>query len=165
MPLPWSSSPVEQQQMRKQAVPLKDRTNQAAQYESKKLSDEENGNSDLGRPTKRRTLPWQNEEEKEAASTPMPKKSQNSLPWNTTASALKERQKQLRDKGKEVKARDEAENNNATMKQRMGKGAVSRVFLSDEQQHVLDLVINQKKSVFYTGSAGKASWLLNCNNI
>ena len=155
MPLPWSSSPVEQQQIQRQAVPLKDRTNQAIQHERKESNDEKKGDSDLRRPAKRRALPWQNEEEKEISSTPIQKKAQNSLPWNTTASALKERQKQLRDKGKEVKARDEAENNNATLKQRTTKGAVSRVFLSDEQQHVLDLVINQKKSVFYTGSAGK----------
>ena len=157
MPLPWSSSPVDQQQyMRRQSVPLKDRTNQAAQHERKSLNHEKRDIYDVERPVKRRALPWQRDEEKEVFATPMPKKSQNSLPWNTTASALKERQKQLRDKGKEVKAQDGVENNDTALKQRMAKGAVSRVFLSDEQQHVLDLVINQKKSVFYTGSAGKA---------
>lgn len=154
MPLPWSSSPVEQQQMRKQAVPLKDRTNEIFRNERRNSADDPKAVGDTGRPAKRRALPWQNEEEKPISATPVSRKSQNSLPWNTTASALKERQKQLRDKGKEAKARDEADADGIGVKQRTSKGGVSRVFLSDEQQHVLELVINQKKSVFYTGSAG-----------
>ena len=154
MPLPWSSSPVEQHQMLKQAVPLKDRTNEALRNDRINSANESKVVDGTGRPAKRRALPWQNMEENTISATPVSRKSQNSLPWNTTASALKERQKQLRDRGKEAKARDEADTDGTGEKQRISKGGVSRVFLSDEQQHVLDLVINQKKSVFYTGSAG-----------
>ena len=154
MPLQWSSSPVEQQQMRRQAVPLKDRTNEALRNERRNSADEAKVVDGARHPAKRRALPWQKEEEKNISATPVSGKSQNSLLWNTTASALKERQKQLRDKGKEAKARDDADTNGTGVKQRTSKSGVSRVFLSDEQQHVLDLVINQKKSVFYTGSAG-----------
>ncbi len=35
------------------------------------------------------------------------------------------------------------------------KNTVHRIFLSEEQQNVLNLVTEYKKSVFFTGSAGE----------
>lgn len=40
--------------------------------------------------------------------------------------------------------------------------ALGKVFLTDEQKHVADLVINEKKSVFFTGSAG---WLMESHDL
>ena len=37
---------------------------------------------------------------------------------------------------------------------RKKKNVIAKMFLSDEQKNVLDLVIAHKKSVFFTGSAG-----------
>ena len=159
MPLPWSSSPASQHQVTRRAVPLKDRTNEQPHSELDRNEDVHASASVSTRPAKRRVLPWEKEKDVPITSTPKVKKAQSQYLWDATASALKEKQKQLRDKGKIAKLKDAAEKDNSTLKPKSKKSGVSRVFLSDEQQHVLDLVINQKKSVFYTGSAGKEASL------
>ena len=102
-------------------------------------------------------------ERKEAAGeayTPLPKaKSDSAFPWNKTASAVKEEQKKLRQGHrkltKDIEGTEAAKSN--TKKKRE---SVARVFLSDEQKSVLDLVAEQKKSVFFTGSAGTGKSVL-----
>jgi ATP-dependent DNA helicase PIF1 len=42
------------------------------------------------------------------------------------------------------------------MKKKKRTNTVHRIFLSEEQQNVLNLVTEYKKSVFFTGSAGKS---------
>jgi ATP-dependent DNA helicase PIF1 len=135
--------------------------------------------------TKRAFLPWsQNqqaantsevedriEEEEEEEKTARPRKKQSMGPkaevtatpkpkaayaWNTTASALKLQQKNFREQNK--KAAKENDTSVDDLKQAVNKrkkNAVARIFLSEEQQHVLSLVTEHKKSVFFTGSAGK----------
>ena len=80
-------------------------------------------------------------------------------PWNKTASAVKEEQKRLRQGHrklvKDVEGTDVAKSN--TKKKRE---ALPRVFLSDEQRSVLNLVVEQQKSVFFTGSAGTGKSVL-----
>ncbi len=46
------------------------------------------------------------------------------------------------------------------MKAKSSRERPARVFLSEEQQYVLDLVIEKKKSVFFTGSAGTGKSVL-----
>lgn len=125
-------------------------------------------------PTKRRTLPWlqadqENNEElktpnKENASRGAPEDSSGNSPyaWNTTASAVKEQQKLLKkanaskkqalfmsnDTGKDVKP--------ASTKNKQ----VQLTMLSEEQKHVLSLVVDEGKSVFFTGSAGTGKSVL-----
>ena len=144
-PLPWSSSPPTHNKM----PPPKP---QAQTY-------------------KRRTLPWvedakaehaQAEKRKrDTAFTPLPKDSP--FPWNKTASAVKEEQKILR-KGHKKLSKDlsrdfEAGSEPSDMKKKR-RAAVPKVFLSDEQMSVLKLVAEQKKSVFFTGSAGTGKSVL-----
>ena len=90
------------------------------------------------------------------AHTPLPKDKANSpYPWNTTASAVKEEQKRLRQGHKKL-VKDQSEK--STVKKR--RETVAKVFLSDEQRSVLNLVAEQKKSVFFTGSAGTGKSVL-----
>ena len=94
--------------------------------------------------------------------TPLPKNKGNSpYPWNKTASAVKEEQKRLRQGHrklvKDVEGTDVAKSNTKKKKKRE---ALPRVFLSDEQRSVLNLVVEQQKSVFFTGSAGTGKSVL-----
>lgn len=100
------------------------------------------------------------EETSSKAYTPLPKDKANSpYPWNTTASAVKEEQKRLRQGHKKLVKDNEGgfERPNAKKKRRE---TVAKVFLSDEQRSVLDLVAEQKRSVFFTGSAGTGKSVL-----
>ena len=83
--------------------------------------------------------------------TPQSKSTQPVHFWDKTASAVKEQQKNLRAQNKKLDAA--AEGSSGVSKKK--KSEVNRIFLSDEQQHVLDLVTEHKKNVFFTGSAGK----------
>ena len=105
----------------------------------------------------------ENKAAREAAAetyTPLPKDiAKSPFPWNKTASAVKEEQKRLRQGHrklvKDVEGTDIAKSN--TKKKRE---ALPRVFLSDEQRSVLNLVVEQQKSVFFTGSAGTGKSVL-----
>jgi ATP-dependent DNA helicase PIF1 len=96
---------------------------------------------------------------KDAASkwafTPLPK--DKNMPWNTTASAIKEEKKMIRDKQK--KKLDETETT-AEAHSRIKTAKLSPIQLTDEQNRVKELVVNQGKSVFFTGSAGTGKSVL-----
>ena len=100
----------------------------------------------------------------EEAVTPLPKnKTKSPHPWNKTASAIKEEQKKHRQQGKKIVKdvqREGSEDNTGKKKVKSSKKTVRAVFLSDEQKKVLDLVVNAKKSVFFTGSAGTGKSVL-----
>jgi len=99
---------------------------------------------------------------KSDASTPLLKQTKkDALPWNTTASTVKQQQKNLREVNKKlVKKNNATEDGLAKAMSTKKKNFVHRVFLSEEQQHVLDLVVRQEKSVFFTGSAGTGKSVL-----
>lgn len=100
------------------------------------------------------------QESSSKAYTPLPKdKASSSFPWNTTASAVKEEQKRLRQGHKKLVKDNEAGPDKSAMKMK-GRETVAKVFLSDEQRSVLNLVTEQKKSVFFTGSAGTGKSVL-----
>lgn len=173
-PIPWSSSPVEHLKTPPKVSGLRKFTyNQPGNLE------------EHSRPTKRRTLPWlENQTKVEPAPesttskpgrgrpkkemktsgefTPLPKDStKSSYPWNTTASAIKEQQKNLRQTNKKlVKTNEATEEGYREAVAKKRQSHVSRVFLSEEQQHVLNLVVEHKKSVFFTGSAGTGKSVL-----
>ena len=190
-PLPWSSSPPSHHQIPPPEPVV------AATTESTR------------NPTKRRTLPWTEEEKRQnlvaagpvhsrkrkrdmadnsknllgqgipesvaenitmqkehalvaqaSGSTPLPKNKSISLyPWNQTASAVKEEQKKLRE-GHRKLAKDSGGSRFPKANNKKKRESVARVFLSDEQKSVLDLVAEQKKSVFFTGSAGTGKSVL-----
>ena len=91
--------------------------------------------------------------------TPLPKDTPDSLyPWNKTASAVKKEQRVLRQGNKnfvrDIKPDPDAEITDTKKKK------IPRPFLSEEQQNVLTLVAKEKKSVFFTGSAGTGKSVL-----
>lgn len=93
------------------------------------------------------------------AYTPLPKdKAYSPYPWNKTASAVKEEQKKIRQGHKKLVKDNEGESEKSKMKK--GRETVAKVFLSDEQRSVLNLVAEQRKSVFFTGSAGTGKSVL-----
>ena len=94
------------------------------------------------------------------AYTPLPKdKAKSPYPWNTTASAVKEEQKRLRQGHKKLIKDNEGGSEKSNVKKKR-RETVAKVFLSDEQRLVLNLVAEQKKSVFFTGSAGTGKSVL-----
>ncbi|KAG9804823.1 hypothetical protein KCU77_g22577, partial [Aureobasidium melanogenum] len=126
--------------------------------------------------SKRRTLPWLKQETSQPEqglqsippskkrvvdSTPVQISKKSALPWNTTASAIKEQKTSLREINKKKSKLNEPSDEviqKAKVKSR--KNMVARVFLSDEQQHVLDLIAEKKKAVFFTGAAGTGKSVL-----
>lgn len=98
--------------------------------------------------------------------------SDKALPWNTTASSMKDKQKAFKEQQKMAKAKLgkqamtsmwEAANEDKTISKKPEKSSrvkPGEIFLSDEQQKVLLLVTKEKKSVFFTGSAGTGKSVL-----
>lgn len=177
--LPWSSSPLEHFQPT--GRPQQSLQSFAFDGTVSKKSGAQQDGSPQPRPAKRRLLPWfeglgpQKDSEptqsiggtkyksRSSMATPAPSRhpdNKASFPWNTTASAIKEQQKKKREETRKMSSRvvdgTEESIRKATSKQKRP----AKVFLSDEQQHVLELVIEKKRSVFFTGSAGTGKSVL-----
>jgi len=100
-------------------------------------------------------------EPEKPASTPAPKEATPQYPFNVTASGLKQQQKVFREQMKaQTKSAQTADDavKEAIKKKKQNK--IHRIFLSEEQQNVLNLVTEYKKSVFFTGSAGTGKSVL-----
>jgi ATP-dependent DNA helicase PIF1 len=75
-------------------------------------------------------------------------------PWNTTMSPVKADQRELRKQQKQLRTsapKDQV---------RKPRDKVPQMFLSDEQRHVLDVIVSEGASVFFTGSAGTGKSVL-----
>jgi ATP-dependent DNA helicase PIF1 len=110
------------------------------------------------RASKRRTVPWldQDNKPKQELFTPLPKdKPQEKYPWNKTASALRDEQKALRQRNKDRQQQKQP----ALGKKASNTNRVPNTFLSDEQRQIIEIV-NQGRSVFFTGSAGTGKSVL-----
>lgn len=95
------------------------------------------------------------------SATPLSK--QRDLLWDATQSAIKEGRKQLKIQSK--KSGSDAhlspeETRTATDSHGIKKTKASAISLSSEQQHVIDLVIKNSQSVFFTGPAGTGKSVL-----
>jgi len=90
--------------------------------------------------------------------TPLPK--DKKMPWNQSASAVKERQRVFKGKQKASKKADQAQIEAMEQHNKKKKAVMAPITLSGEQRRVLDLVIDQQKSVFFTGSAGTGKSVL-----
>ncbi|OKL58060.1 ATP-dependent DNA helicase PIF1 [Talaromyces atroroseus] len=129
VPIPWSSSPVSHHQPPQQ---------------------------------KRRKLPWEQQQTDTNADrydpiTPAATKKTShkaEMPWNKTASTVKDEQKELRKLNKKRLAAV-ADTHNYKPQAR-----VASLFLSDEQRAVLEAVVERGKSIFFTGSAGTGKSVL-----
>lgn len=97
----------------------------------------------------------------QGARTPLPKdKSNNPYPWNKTASAVKEEQKNLRQGNKKLVKNGGIVNEGFERIPSKKQTTLARVCLSEEQRKVLNLVTEESKSVFFTGSAGTGKSVL-----
>ncbi|EPS39197.1 hypothetical protein H072_7026 [Dactylellina haptotyla CBS 200.50] len=128
---------------------------------------------------KRRTLPWKSKEEAEqkakdaaelasilaiekhkpAAETPRPAKHASALPWDKTASAVKAAKMDLKGKLQQQKRALSTASMGGNQDGKRGQKP-TRHYMSNEQSHVLDMVVNEGKSVFFTGSAGTGKSVL-----
>lgn len=146
-PLPWSSSPVEHL-----GPPL--RPTSRVPVEVINLIDE----AEAEAPKKKRKVPWQTEAVAPSRAALHPKTAPpnraskdlkiHQYPWDMTASDLK---KACRKEKRSLSTATEGAKKSKVLKQK-------KLMLSDEQMHVLDLVLESKKSVFFTGSAGLCSF-------
>jgi ATP-dependent DNA helicase PIF1 len=89
--------------------------------------------------------------------TPLPKDKDKPMPWNSTGSAVQDEKKKFRERQKAAK---EATAEARQAYQSKKKVAMAPITLSQEQQRVLELVVGQGKSVFFTGSAGTGKSVL-----
>lgn len=113
--------------------------------------------------SKRRTVPWLDKDGKDKAAsyTPLPADKNKNSPysWNKTASALKDEQKELRKRNRQRGTQMKPEVAAALMR----KSSITQVpttFLSEEQRGILKAVVDEGKSVFFTGSAGTGKSVL-----
>jgi ATP-dependent DNA helicase PIF1 len=90
--------------------------------------------------------------------TPLPK--DKNMPWNTTGSAMKEQRNAFKDKTKAAKKAVDNTQIETTAQLKRKKKLALAITLSEEQKRVQELVCNQKKSVFFTGSAGTGKSVL-----
>lgn len=178
-PLPWSSSPAEHQTPAFSPSKIK-----AFSYKPGERTQHVQNGPPLPqlqqKPSKRRTLPWATEAKPEEVNnepphrapasksnskavldaTPASKAAKHSMfLWNTTASAVKEQQKKHREEFKRAVKKGDGDEE-SVRKAKSSNERPAKVFLSEEQQHVLDLVVDKKKSVFFTGSAGTGKSVL-----
>lgn len=160
-PIPWSSSPLDHFQPRpkvEQLAPEKSKRRTLPwlqkQSQQSQLEMEPQDEPESAPPRKRRSQ--ESTPTAASISTPAPTKEKAKYDWNISQSAIKEKQKNLREASKSGgakvnKATDEAKEAAITKKKAT---IVSKIFLSEEQTRVLNLVTEHKKSVFFTGSAG-----------
>ena len=83
-----------------------------------------------------------------------------SMPWDTTASAAKAVRQEFKVKTAFQKRSISSKAEGVVLEKVIKKQKEDRlhsIFLSEEQQRVIDLVLNSKNSVFFTGSAGPYS--------
>lgn len=153
-PLPWSSSPPEHNEPLT-SNPTRNPTENStgSNHTASNLLDRKQEVS-TGR-----TLPWK-KEVNNAPPDPTPYTTKERpvstvYPYGSeTSSTVKEQQKELRRLQKN-KALVEKEKNSA------GKRAiVPKIFLSEEQRKVLDVIVDKERSVFFTGSAGTGKSVL-----
>lgn len=181
-PIPWSSSPLQhklgslnaQNLQRQPPIDLTQDDEPKAKAPSKRrtlpwLEVEANAEIVTGPPAHVQDLINRQRKKKQRTSglvdgsfTPLPK--DKSLPWNKTASAVKEEQKKHRQQANQgkrlVKDAEDKEGNLVKHKVDRVRKGLAKVFLSTEQRRVLDLVVEQGKSVFFTGSAGTGKSVL-----
>ena len=152
-PIPWSSSPLEHLKIPNNPEPLRvKRRTLPWDYSQKAPPVQEEDDVDEIAPAKKR----QTTAAEKTVATPAPKESSSQYLWNTTASALKQQQKAFKENMKAQAKSNQGtdEDGKEAIAKKKKKNTIARIFLSEEQQNVLNLVVEYKKSVFFTGSAG-----------
>lgn len=146
-PLPWSSSPAEHFEPPKPRAPVVE--------------------EEVVRPKRKkaRALPWRAEKEIEIVVTKTTSRkvearkiSSGAMPWNDSFSNVEAGRKEARKRNTANQQKRSiatiAGDREDTKRAKKGSEPVAKIFLSDEQSRVIDLVMSSKQSVFFTGSAG-----------
>lgn len=158
----WSSSPLQHMQPKNDPYTL-DKPPQKIKAEA----------APLPTLTTKRKIPWDSGEDSDkskkvkiektfSASAPKVPKQRTTDLWNQAASVVKEQQKKHREEVREVRKalkKDESEAETILAAKTKAK-RVPKLFLSEEQQYVLNLVVDKRESVFFTGSAGTGKSVL-----
>jgi len=115
--------------------------------------------SAIEKPTtkKRRVLPWPQDEEREPAKVPA---KSSTVAWDFAHSAVKQQQRIVREATKKRVKTTDTDDGRALAVAKKKKSTPYQIFLSDEQQAILNMVVDGKKSVFFTGSAGTGKSVL-----
>ena len=167
-PLPWSSSPLDHHQslqpkrqpegpppaksVKRRALPWNNVQSASGTEANTKTPQNQLHDKISG-------LKYSNDEDMDRPEVDSTRRKFNSpYPWNKTASALKEEQKRLRQGHKRHIKDIESKDVEAVAKKK--RESMATVFLSDEQKLVMKLVAENKKSVFFTGSAGTGKSVL-----
>ncbi|PNY24031.1 ATP-dependent DNA helicase PIF1 [Tolypocladium capitatum] len=166
--IPWSSSPASHF-LPPNPQPSLSGGSTATQPSLKRESSGENDPSGgpIQKKAKKRVLPATFHSHKREEEEPCPAVMMTMTPatkshglWDTSASAIKEQKRQLRNQRNQSKADvddppEEAPDTEASLAPK-----ILPVTLSGEQRHVLDLVVNKGASVFFTGPAGAGKSVL-----
>ena len=178
VPIPWSSSPELQRNPSKAPSAVSTQDSQPivkppkrrvlpswGQTQEQKPS-HSTASSDQIRDGKRRKIAAIDSKSEELKNfTPLPKDKKNgevSFPWNITASAIKAEQKALRENNRNQvqEGKTSAEQPMKPQKMSTKDKILVPIELSEEQGKVVKLVVDQKKSIFFTGSAGTGKSVL-----
>lgn len=112
-------------------------------------------------PRKRRAVPWTSGQDRENSITSLPSKQRDSsrYPWNMTAPMMQAELKELR-KASKPRSVGTTQGDAAAGARTSTSTALPKIFLSEEQKGVLTAVVDEGKSVFFTGSAGTGKSVL-----
>lgn len=179
-PIAWSSSPPHHKRTPPNASLLKRDFTTSTKAAEEAESDEKV--LENVRAHKRRVLPWLNEEnlqtrvedaqlqapqrrnqaQEKDPNTPFSKGKKDALPWNRTGSAFKQEQRKHRQQANQGKKliKDIEETGGKKTRTKSGNKKIPKLYLSEEQKQVLNLVVHGGKSVFFTGSAGTGKSVL-----
>ena len=159
----WSSSPPSHWHL-----PKPQRTESGASNKTepslKRHSSGENDSFDAPLP-KKRVLPWKSDLSEQEDTQPVAKTPGHSSRkdfLDPTASAIKEQKRQLKNGRQPQKLESSVETSNEEAQQvpEVVQTKVTPFSLSREQRHVLELVVEQNRSVFFTGPAGTGKSVL-----
>lgn len=128
----------------------------------KRHSSGENDSFDAPAP-KKRVLPWirgQEEQEDPQPVAKTPAHNSRKEYWDPTPSAVKEQKRQLKNGRQPQKPESAVEIKEGGGQAPENVPTKVPFSLSKEQRHVIDLVVNQNKSVFFTGPAGTGKSVL-----
>ncbi|KAF7562686.1 hypothetical protein G7046_g1446 [Stylonectria norvegica] len=165
--IPWTSSPPSHllpPQLPRTTSGNSNTTERSLKRESS--GDHDSMNNPIPKKTKRRVLPQSfrepEDDDSDCSQTVQTPSNKAKNLWDATASAVKEQKKQLKtlrlqkQSGRENEASIE-DMREAAKSHSKGSFAIS---LSEEQKHVLDMVVHQNQSVFFTGPAGTGKSVL-----